>query len=481
MFDGIASFKMTRVVKAMPILLHISIFLFLAGLVDFLWMTNSAVGNWICALTSVFFTAYLALTVLPNVYLNCPYSTPLSELSWLLSQHLLLCALRIIRGLSPSYRTGNLARWTQWGKAVQTKIEERQKWLKDGLQKSIMLNAIDASSTMDEDALAWTLTVLDDDREFEDFVARVPGFFDSDFFKDAPKVMFSLMNDPPSSTGQFDPILGSCINDLLQTCVQGTSPLPEKLRRNRLRVCMRTLWYFAREYNQPKNTEPLPSYVHAVFATREMIRRIQCEEDLAARLIGRCFNSLIAQKLARDIISRRAQGHHPRDAELSCLADILGKTNSEVTELLSQPGAIDLASIVSLTSSEIETFVKESVPGLPLVPPEVQDIFQKSLVILTEIFLALPNVELPHDLKANFHAIYLNAQRLQAPNWLLDQLERISERSYVDAVGLDVQVVPTLVFPEPEPGTPRNTSNLSSRSRESSTSPLLGHRTLPPL
>jgi hypothetical protein len=82
--------------------------------------------------------------------------------------------------------------------------------------ESIMLNATKAPST-DEDALSWTLSVLDDDREFEDFVARVPGFFESDFPKKdiSASVLLSLMQDRPSQSEQFDPILGSCINDLL--------------------------------------------------------------------------------------------------------------------------------------------------------------------------------------------------------------------------------------------------------------------------
>ncbi|KAH9025780.1 hypothetical protein EDB84DRAFT_1273386, partial [Lactarius hengduanensis] len=45
MYNGIASFKMSRAVKAMPVLLHLSIFLFFAGLIDFLWNTNSTVGS----------------------------------------------------------------------------------------------------------------------------------------------------------------------------------------------------------------------------------------------------------------------------------------------------------------------------------------------------------------------------------------------------------------------------------------------------
>jgi hypothetical protein len=305
MFNGIASFKMSLAVKAMPMLLHISIFLFFAGLIDYLWHINSTIGQWVLGFISAFSFAYLALTVLPNIYLNCPYSTSMSELSWRSSQRLLLLTLHLIQGLESlilRYRTWESSRWTKWKEVVRTQIKERRKWLKLGLQKSIMLNATNAPST-DEDALSWTLSVLDDDREFEDFVARVLGFFESDFPKKdtSASVLLSLMQDRPSQPDQFDPILGSCINDLLKTCVPGTSPLTEQLRKNRLRVCVRTLWYFAREYNRPGNTDPLPSYVRAIFSNAETTRWIQSEEDLAARLIGRCFHSLIVKKVARDI------------------------------------------------------------------------------------------------------------------------------------------------------------------------------------
>ena len=333
-----------------------------------------------------------------------------------------------------------------------------------------MLNAVKAPSTTDEDALSWTLTVLDDDREFEDFVARVPGFFQSTSVKDAPLIMLSLMDDQPTrpfQLDQYDPILASRINDLLKTCVPGTSPLNEELRRNRLRVCMRALWYFAKQYNEPEYTTPLPSYVHKAFADSDTTRWIRSEEDLAAHLIGRCFGSLVVKKLAQDIGSHTAQGHPPSDAELSSLAAFLGKTIEEVATFPSLV-AIGLENIVSLMSSEMETLVEGRVPS------EVLDIFRTTLdILVTETLAALPNLnaELPRDLVTNFHETYskAKAQQPQAPDWLIDQLGKISR---VLSVVLEV---PRLVLPETEPGprTSTYTTNMSLSSHESSTLPLL--------
>jgi hypothetical protein len=480
MFNGIASFKMSRAVKAMPILLHLSIFLFFAGFVEFLWNASSTVGHWVLGFVSAISFAYLAFTVLPNLYLNCPYSTPVSELSWRLSQYLLLSILHLIQGsegLLLPYRTRGLSQWTQWRGAVDTLIKERREWLKRGLQKSIITNATKESQTTDEDALSWTLTVLDDDREFEDFVARVPGFFESTTVQEAPSIMLSLMDIHTSQPDQFDPILGSCINDLLKTCVPGTSPLTEELRKSRLRICMRTLWYFARTYNQPGHETPLPPYIRAIFATPEMTGWIQSEEDLAARLIGRCFHSLIVKKLVWAIDSYYPCGQLPSDEDLSCLAGLLGQTTSDVTDSLSQPGAIELASIISLASSLVDALVGQR------VPPEVLDICQKSLKILTDdllLTLSKSGTGLAADLKNTFQETYTKAlaQDSRTLDWLIDPLGQISDA--LAPAQVPQPQVSTLVA-LPAGSLRRSTSNISLQSREgsaSAASPLLGSTTL---
>ncbi|KAI9447598.1 hypothetical protein H4582DRAFT_2068210 [Lactarius indigo] len=465
MFGGLSDFKMLQAIKAVHILLQSSIFLFFAGLIDFLWNANSTIGHWTLGFVSVFIFAYLVLTVLPNLYPNCPYSTPLSELTWRLSQHLPLFILLFVKGLDGLFLkylfSGRQS--TRWRRTVDTRIRACRKWLTFSLQGRIMINAAEAPPNIDGRALSWTLTVLDDDREFEDFVARVPGFFDSTFVPEASSVMLSLMKDQPSWIHE-DPVLGSRIHDLLETCIPGTSPLQEELRKNRLRVCMRALWYFAKEYSQPENTTPLPFYVRTVFANPEMSRRIQTEDDLAARLIGRCFGSLVARKLAQDIRSRTGPRIRVSSGEPSCLAAILGKENDEVMGLLTDPGAICLANIVSLMSSETRTLVEER------VPLEVLDIFLKTLDIL--FAEAPPGAELPPDLVAVLHESTPLGQRSQVDSLRVDRLRQIVERLSVVHDVHDEPEVTMLALPQTEPrlgsATPADTSNISSPSDEES-------------
>ena len=64
-----------------------------------------------------------------------------------------------------------------------------------------------------------------------------------------------------------------------------------------------------------------------------MTRRIPSEEDLAARLIGRSFSSLVVNKLTQDIGSRTDDRLRVNEGELTCLVAILGKTSVEVATL----------------------------------------------------------------------------------------------------------------------------------------------------
>jgi hypothetical protein len=134
------------------------------------------------------------------------------------------------------------------------------------MRKSVELSAYRADSTVVTSALEWTLTALDEDKEIEDFAARVPGFFDSRVVPDATLAVLPLMSHQPNT----DPIFGSRLYDLLKTCIPETSILDEEMRKNRLRVCMKCLWSFGKAYNQLGSSQLLPSY----FPTPSPVQRL---------------------------------------------------------------------------------------------------------------------------------------------------------------------------------------------------------------
>jgi hypothetical protein len=430
---------MYRAVEAIPLLLHISVFLFLAGLVDFLFPINETVTFYILGYIAAFISVYAILTVLPNMILNCPYRTPLTGLAWRISQVFVITMLLLIRELEGALHEIMLSLWhranrglsrlhrprpAKWRATLETEIRTRRRWLAVGLRQSIVLNAIGAPWKVDARALHWTLSVLDGDNEIEDFVARMPGFFESPTVPDATSAILALMDVPPDRS---DPILGSRIHDLLKTCKPEVSPLFEDARRNRLRVCLKSLWYCGRGYNQSSYSRPLPSYVRGVFAVPEMIHQIQAEDDVSVRLIGRCFGSLLAKKLAQDVTDhpqrypRTGIGFFVTQAELTSLSMLLETTSRNVMDWLGKRGAISIANIVALATSEAELLVADKVPS------EALDIFQKTLEILVKE-LPHPSADLSDDLAVQFCKLYSKVDNVWGTIWLKYKLRPIHER-----------------------------------------------------
>jgi hypothetical protein len=456
MFEGVEEFRLSQAVGTMPFLLHLSVFLFFAGLIDFLLPINTVVAFSALGLIAFCASIYAILTLLPIFHPNCPYRTPLSGFTYF-SYHFsvsgLLSVVKIIEGMfhrlllgfwrcSHPHISGSPDHGPiKWKNVLEQKVHSHYKRFLHGLQRRVVLSAMEAPSRVDARALYWTLTTLGEDKEFEEFAARMPGFFDSSADPDATSAMLSLMYEKPT----FDPILGSRLRELLGSCRPGVTPLAEEQRDNRLRVCLTSLWYCLRAYNLPENLEePLAPYVRAIFASPDVITWIQTEEDLATRLLGRCFGSLVVKKLASDIASPARAGIPPTTAEIACLKTILGTTGEKVGAWLDRNRAIDVANIVSLISGEFETLVT----SVTVTNGDVVDVCQQTLRILAEgIFSSQSHVEWDIPQVEQFHHIYFKSTNAPVPDVLKEQLRYVLERlppiSYVEES--------EMVMPIPEP------------------------------
>ena len=372
-FDGIRKFGMTRAVATMPLLLHISVFLFFVGLVEFLFPTNTTVSYSTLALVVAFALAYAIITISPNLYLNCPYATPLSGVTWRLSQLFVIVGLKAALGIEAIFHNPILKLWSRfnrhvaelsiesWMKALKDKVEVHRYRFSGGLRKSIEHNAKEASTMVVPSALEWTLTTLDEDKEIEKFAAGVPGLFDSHTIPHA--TILTLMAIKPLT----DAIFGYRLYDLLKTCFLGTSPLKDDDRRSRLRACLKCLWYFGRAYHKLQSHVLLPSYFSLTIVSPEIIRSIHAEPDPLSCVIGLCFGALIITKLAADVRSR-TNSNIPlqvSEDELACLRTFLNADRDDVTQdvtfCLGCPGIVELASMVSLASGAVDCLKNEDV------------------------------------------------------------------------------------------------------------------------
>jgi hypothetical protein len=68
------AFRLSQAVEVVPALLHVAVFLFFTGLVDFPFSVDATIGPAFFGILCFFGGVYVLLTFLPNVRPNCPYT-----------------------------------------------------------------------------------------------------------------------------------------------------------------------------------------------------------------------------------------------------------------------------------------------------------------------------------------------------------------------------------------------------------------------
>ena len=429
MFNGIRRFYAFRFFQLLGMSMHISLLLYCVGLILFVFAIDPSLVPFSIFYICCSILLYATVTVLPFFFLDCPYVSPFTALTWRLYHLLLLVifsTLRVITHLPHALlmlgpQTYRPVSWShRLQKMLKEGVDKHRQRISDGLQRSIELHAMDATP------LAWTPTDHAENssiKEVQDFAAWVPEFFDTYARSGAEGIILPLMSDqPPTNT-----IFGLRLHRLLNIYLRGTSALTEEQRRRRLRICLECLWCWARAYSQ--NSESLPP--HFPLPSPDMIRRLQTEQDPTAGMIGRCFIALIAKMLAAAVSSHHSLDVRVRDEKLESLSAILGRTRAELETFLSHSGAICLANIITLTSSIMNTLFTEEV-----LSAEVLGMLRVTVdTLLAEDTLTSLGAELPPDLVSSFRKAYSITQRPHAPDWLSRQLWPISEKLLVSDAG----------------------------------------------
>jgi hypothetical protein len=153
---------------------------------------------------------------------------------------------------------------------------------------------------------------------------------------------------------KFNHPIVSSLRNLLQRCISGPSIFTNEERRSCLRMCLRSLWYFAKAYQQLDASKPFPSYFPRSLAVAitslslEVVHLIQAEHDLDSRVIGHCFCALVVMKLVASVRSRTDSNVQSSNDELAWLSAILGIQSDDVKFCLERPGAVELATMVPL-------------------------------------------------------------------------------------------------------------------------------------
>ena len=234
--EGLEKRYFPLVVETLPGLLHASVFLFFAGLPIFVFGTNQTVFAAVLSCVGLSGLSYLLLTLMPLVFHDSPYQTPLSTLFWLFLvgvRYLFLELFKLTISSAVKFRI-KLPAGHPWPTKntvhkLTTLAGTQLKWLKDGMVKEMESHAYGSSWQIDARALSWAFDFADEEAELEQIIASIPGFYQSSLVRDPQKI---LSEASEKISGAILQLMGrSLSSDLVN----------EEQRKQRSTMCLKVL------------------------------------------------------------------------------------------------------------------------------------------------------------------------------------------------------------------------------------------------
>ena len=215
-------------VEALPMLLHLSVFLFLGGLVIFLFNVDHGVFSSVIWWTGLFSMIYGLITVMPILRHNSPYYAPLSQPAWYLYAGMKYVLFKVLAS-----KFGMSGTFGSWGRFSVLRDYYHGRIL-GGLDGAVEKTVADRSSELDIRIFDWTMGVLGEDDSVEKFFEAVPGFFssklvnhlESDFPEDVLNRFWGALNRFMDRTLSSDSVIESVKTRRVNICKDITNRIP---------------------------------------------------------------------------------------------------------------------------------------------------------------------------------------------------------------------------------------------------------------
>ncbi|KAF8199409.1 hypothetical protein K438DRAFT_1823544 [Mycena galopus ATCC 62051] len=254
LYFGLQRFGMHTTVTFLPLLLHVSLLLFFAGLIVFLYPINTPLMIMAATLLGIMAAAYAYLTLLPMHSSDSPYRTPLSNVVWGLFQRLVLFSnahrkffknpdeestIGPTKHSISSSNTPTMAEVMVWNNVATT-----------------LWNATRRSKERDERdgrAIVWTMWSLTDNNELEPFVEALPDLI---WGPNGRRPVYDDMINTLLQTQDIQLIFH--IEGLLRSCDSGL--LSHAVETHRCISCLKALWaiaYFLASDASPRDDYPV--------------------------------------------------------------------------------------------------------------------------------------------------------------------------------------------------------------------------------
>ena len=169
--------------------------------------------------------------------------------------------------------------------------------------------------------------------------------------------------------------------------------------------CLKNLWHRLQACDQ--NSVSFPPYILIAFASPVLTRHIRMEQGATVRVIGHCVEALVIKELISGIKPSTIRNVQIRDDKLAWLSAILCTETDDVKFCLEYPGAVELATMVSIALGDVGPL------AVNVLPPDVCDVAHHTLTILSKT--AKPHLVRPiaefYILDAEFGCIIMDGLR----------------------------------------------------------------------
>jgi hypothetical protein len=303
---GTKSYKIPIIVEMLPTLLHLSVYLFLAGLVIAFHTIHKTVAIAVDVAVGVSGLAYLALSILPCLDVRCPYRTPISQILWypchaflsFTAPFLHRCILGLRELLNQPAQSSGLFVSNHW------------QYFTYGLEKSIVYRAVETLRDGDRGRVTWLFNqlALGDRHTFLKFAASIP-------IHKIPDLIPSI-----ESASFRESLL------VLLRSVAGTRPglaawLDSDVHRRSLLVCLHAICHIAKA---KVPTIPELRFMQDHFADTDLMRALWNDDDNSIRTNSRSICALVARQVVRKL---RLEGE-----DLRWLQEVTGSSSEAILE-----------------------------------------------------------------------------------------------------------------------------------------------------
>ncbi len=414
--EGVDKFLLPWAVETLPALLHISLFLFFAGLVVFLWNVDITIFKLVLSWVGVCTALYGCITFMPIFRLGSPYYTSLSSSVWLIVIGIRYVVFRV-RWCQWSYLSVCCRRRRRHPTLFRIHRDRYHKLLLLGMQRTAEETALNSRRELDTRAFMWTFDSLDEDHELERFFSGLPGFRSS-----------KVVEDPlPRLTKEQKGKLSETLIGFLDSTFS-SDLLPAPVKKRRATICAKVID---------------PAHIPEAFDVLDMI--LSNDQDggpLAAEILqiargwrnNRDENTnLDVQAAVCSIVARVQQ----RDDSWFILASKeLGVPESVLRDYATHGDSLSLAILIHITRHQFSHYWKPSWPRYG---------FSKVLEAASKFNIQDTSPELQHDFCTLWNQIVREAQNAYSLSMAWHVLRPI--RNVYVALHQDTDSAPTRFSP----------------------------------